>query len=84
MSHNPTNHAGRDLAGENQQLRFALQQALRVIRAWHGEAGWEIYHQSAPEMQAIRWALEYGPETPVPTWPVTPSHLFDGGPERAV
>lgn len=39
------------------ELLAALRKAKEVIKAWHGEGGWEFYDLHSPEMQPINAAI---------------------------
>ncbi len=42
-----------DLRDSHLELLCALQEAMRAVRTFHGESGWAIYENHAPEWQ--RW-----------------------------
>lgn len=50
---------------DNDRLLVTLKASIGLIRAWHGEPGWALYFQYAPEMEPIRAASAragYDPE----------------------
>ncbi len=34
-------------------LVLALKEAMKLIRVWHGDIGWDIYDRSSPEMKRL-------------------------------
>lgn len=48
-------------AGQKIELhQFALEAAVRTLRAFHREPGWDLYYHNAPELAPVRAVL--GPE----------------------
>jgi hypothetical protein len=39
------------------RLREALRDAKQTIHDWHGDAAWDIYERSSPEMKRLNAAL---------------------------
>lgn len=44
-------------AVQRDELLAALEEAIEVIKAWHGPECWDIYFEHSPEMKRIRSAI---------------------------
>ena len=60
----------KEAVEQNLRLRKALQQAVSVIRVWHGmpqkpgdDDAFDLYYNHSPEMKLIRDVLGRMPET---------------------
>ena len=53
----PLHDVAPETARQRDRLWGALEEAVRTIRALHGEPGWDIYKDNAPEMKRIQAAI---------------------------